>query len=198
MKPVFDKNGLASAAGDIRCFYYDAMTGEYKGWSDEHINIGVSLPGNSTTIDPGSDVPGFVAVFNGDNWGKQPDNRGKTVYSTENGCSTIVGYIGEIKEGFTAVAPSTQYDEWNGSEWVTNTDAQHAADVAAAAAEKQARIDQANSYINNKQWPGKAAMGRLKELEKEQYNLWLDYLDALEAVDISSAPAICWPVKPTE
>ncbi|WP_227673972.1 tail fiber assembly protein [Klebsiella sp. WP8-S18-ESBL-06] len=103
-----------------------------------------------------------------------------------------------MKTGFTELPPSTPYDVWNGSEWVTNTDAQHAADVAAAAAEKQARIDQANSYINNKQWPGKAAMGRLKELEKEQYNLWLDYLDALEAVDISSAPAICWPVKPTE
>ncbi|HIG0354641.1 TPA: tail fiber assembly protein, partial [Enterobacter asburiae] len=29
-----------------------------------------------------------------------------------------------------------------------------------------------------------------------QYNLWLDYLDALEAVDTSSAPNIGWPTSP--
>ncbi|BBR57930.1 MULTISPECIES: tail fiber assembly protein [unclassified Klebsiella] len=198
MKPVFDENGLASAAGDIRCFYYDAITGEYKGWSDEHINIGVSLPGNSTDIDPGSERAGLVSVFNGTAWIPQPDHRGETVYSTADGRATVVGYIGDIKEGFTEIAPATQYDVWNGVDWVTDTDAKHAADVTAADAEKQARIDRANSYINSKQWPGKAAMGRLKESEKEQYNLWLDYLDALEAVDTSSAPAITWPVKPVE
>lgn len=57
-------------------------------------------------------------------------------------------------------------------------------------------VDQANDYMNSKQWPGKAAMGRLKDAEKEQYNLWLDYLDALEAVDTSSAPDINWPESP--
>ncbi|MQK17566.1 hypothetical protein EI013_03255 [Escherichia coli] len=29
-----------------------------------------------------------------------------------------------------------------------------------------------------------------------QYNSWLDYLDALEAVDTSSAPDINWPTPP--
>ncbi|UAN39863.1 MULTISPECIES: tail fiber assembly protein [unclassified Enterobacter] len=68
--------------------------------------------------------------------------------------------------------------------------------VASANAEKQKRIDQANDYMNSKQWPGKAAMGRLKDSEKEQYNAWLDYLDELEAVDTSTAPDIKWPDKP--
>lgn len=57
-------------------------------------------------------------------------------------------------------------------------------------------IDQANAYMNSKQWPGKAAMGRLTESEKAKYNAWLDYLDALEAVDTSSAPDINWPTPP--
>ena len=39
-------------------------------------------------------------------------------------------------------------------------------------------------------------MGRLKDEEKEQYNAWLDYLDALEAVDTSTAPDIVWPTAP--
>ncbi|MDY8053243.1 tail fiber assembly protein, partial [Escherichia coli] len=45
MKPVFDVNGLATEPGEIRCYYYDAVTSEYMGWSDEFINIGVSMPG---------------------------------------------------------------------------------------------------------------------------------------------------------
>ncbi|HCJ7422428.1 TPA: tail fiber assembly protein [Citrobacter freundii] len=68
--------------------------------------------------------------------------------------------------------------------------------VAAASTEKQNRIDQANAYMNSKQWPGKAAIGRLKGDELAQYNLWLDYLDALEVVDTSSAPDIKWPTPP--
>ncbi|CAM8320150.1 MULTISPECIES: tail fiber assembly protein [Citrobacter freundii complex] len=68
----------------------------------------------------------------------------------------------------------------------------------AAEYERQRRIDVANDFMNRKQWPGKAAIGRLKGDELAQYNLWLDYLDALEAVDISSAPDIEWPTPPGE
>lgn len=196
MKPVFDNNGLAIQSGDIRCFYYDELTGEYSGWSDEFINIGVSMPGNSTDIEPGNESTGNVAIFTNDGWEWKADHRGDTVYSTEDGIVNVVDYIGEIKNGFTAIAPGTKYDKWDGEKWVTDSEAQHAADVATAEGEKQSRSDLANDYINSKQWPGKAALGRLKEAEKEQYNLWLDYLDALEVVDTSSAPDINWPVAP--
>lgn len=68
--------------------------------------------------------------------------------------------------------------------------------ITEAKYQKQAYIDRANDYINNRQWPGKVALGRLKGDELAQYNLWLDYLDALEAVDTSSAPDIDWPDAP--
>ncbi|EKO7079718.1 tail fiber assembly protein, partial [Escherichia coli] len=29
MIPVFDENGLATVPGDMRCFYYNAVTYEY-------------------------------------------------------------------------------------------------------------------------------------------------------------------------
>ncbi|WP_163219987.1 tail fiber assembly protein [Citrobacter freundii] len=67
-----------------------------------------------------------------------------------------------------------------------------------AFSEKAGRIMEANAYMNSKQWPGKAAIGRLKGEGLTQYNLWLDYLDALEAVDTSSAPDIEWPTPPGE
>lgn len=68
--------------------------------------------------------------------------------------------------------------------------------ITAADAQKQRLLVQANEYMNSKQWPGKAAIGRLKTDELAQYNLWLDYLDALEAIDTSTAPDIEWPVSP--
>ncbi|WP_416534136.1 tail fiber assembly protein [Escherichia coli] len=68
--------------------------------------------------------------------------------------------------------------------------------IASAETKKQQLINQANEYINSKQWPGKASIGRLKGEELVQYNLWLDYLDALELVDTSSAPDIEWPTPP--
>lgn len=68
--------------------------------------------------------------------------------------------------------------------------------VEAADAHKKALIDEANEHMNSKQWPGKAAIGRLKGEELEQYNLWLDYLDSLEAIDTSPAPEVEWPEPP--
>lgn len=67
--------------------------------------------------------------------------------------------------------------------------------ISAADNKKRLLINEATEYINSKQWPGKAAIGRLKGDELAQYNLWLDFLDALEVVDISSAPDINWPEK---
>ena len=68
--------------------------------------------------------------------------------------------------------------------------------IALVELKKRKLINEANEHMNNRQWPGKAAIGRLKSEELAQYNLWLDYLDALELVDTSSAPDIEWPTPP--
>lgn len=68
--------------------------------------------------------------------------------------------------------------------------------IEAAEREREALIAEANAFINDRQWPSKLTLGRLDEDEKTRFNLWLDYLDELEQVDISTAPDIEWPVKP--
>lgn len=68
--------------------------------------------------------------------------------------------------------------------------------IQQAVSEKQYLIDQANEYIDSKQWPSKLALGRLSDADKALFNQWLDYLDALEAVDTSEAPDIAWPTSP--
>ncbi|MCQ7061561.1 tail fiber assembly protein [Escherichia coli] len=87
-------------------------------------------------------------------------------------------------------------DENGKPAWLDAPQPTHDEIVTYASTKKQALINQANTYINSKQWPGKAAISRLKGEEMTQYNLWLDYLDALEAVDTTSAPDIKWPTAP--
>ncbi|EMX4100871.1 tail fiber assembly protein [Salmonella enterica subsp. enterica serovar Cotham] len=103
----------------------------------------------------------------------------------------------EVKEFHGVSTPGKMVDVINGHlVWVDFPPPTHGEQVAAAEAEKNRRVNDANDYISRKQWPGKAAIGRLKGDELAQYNLWLDYLDALEAIDTASAPDIKWPTPP--
>lgn len=64
-----------------------------------------------------------------------------------------------------------------------------------AEAEKQYRLDYASSKITV--WQTKLLMGRtLTASESAQLNTWMDYIDALEAIDTSTAPDIVWPEMP--
>ncbi|ELF1164062.1 tail fiber assembly protein [Salmonella enterica] len=110
MKPVFE-NGLAVEPGDIRCFYYDALTYEYTGWSDEFINIGVSMPANCCDIDPGDAHEGFVNVFNGNSWESKEDHRGEVVYDVETREPFLITEIGPYPEGTTTTKPEPTNDE---------------------------------------------------------------------------------------
>lgn len=66
--------------------------------------------------------------------------------------------------------------------------------VAEAEARKQALITEVNT--ETEMLRVKLALKRIKPDEEALLIAWLDYLDELEAVDISTAPDIIWPVKP--
>ncbi len=61
-------------------------------------------------------------------------------------------------------------------------------------AKKQSLIAEVNT--ETEMLRAKLALGRIKDDEKALLNAWLDYLDELEAVDVSTAPDIEWPVSP--
>ena len=100
-------------------------------------------------------------------------------------------YMAEPPEGKIRCAGVDGYPTWGQRPEPTHNEL-----VSAANAEKQERIERCNKYMNSKQWPGKAVLGRLRGDELEQYHMWLDYLDALESVDTSTAPNIVWPPVP--
>ncbi|ENM5425271.1 tail fiber assembly protein [Escherichia coli] len=144
----------------------------------------------ASEIDYGDSLPSDAAEIN--------DEQYRQFYEAVNNDSRI--YFSDGAFVISSQRPD-DYHSWdeNSNEWImTDEDIErkkrHILQVATD--EKQRRISQANDYINSKQWPGKAAIGRLKGDELAQYNLWLDYLDALEAVDTSSAPDINWPTPP--
>lgn len=195
MKPVFDENDLATEAGNIRCFYFDPVTFEYTGWSDEYINVGVSMPGHSTDIDPGDEVDGKIAVFTNGQWELYEDHRGGTVYSTTDASSVTVDYIGPVKDGYTILAPSGPYDKWDGEKWVTDTEAQHGAAAEAAEAQRQSLIDAAMASISLIQLKLQAGR-KLTQAETTRLNAVLDYIDAVTATDTSTAPDVIWPELP--
>lgn len=107
--------------------------------------------------------------------------------------SEVFDEFSAIPEGKVRVVGNDGMPAWGDVPPPTQTEI-----IAEAEREKQRRIDAANDFMNSKQWPGKAAIGRLTDDEKAQYNEWLDYLDALEAVDTASAPDINWPVAPQQ
>ena len=66
--------------------------------------------------------------------------------------------------------------------------------IAKAEYDKQALITEVQAETQLLQT--KLALGRISDNEKARLNAWLDYLEELEAVDVSTAPDIIWPVKP--
>ncbi|ELY2059829.1 tail fiber assembly protein [Enterobacter hormaechei] len=195
MKPVFDETGLAIGAGDIRCFYYDSLTLEYTGWSDEFINIGVSMPSNSTDIDPGDEIAGKVAVFTDGVWKLEEDHRGQTVWSTNDARAAIVDYIGEIKPDFTTMSPSTPFDIWDGGKWVTDTEAQHESAIMQAENERQRLIKHADAVMLD--WRTELMLGEISDANRAKLSAWLAYKNEVKSTDVTADPEnVNWPSPP--
>ncbi|EHT99948.1 hypothetical protein CKS_1949 [Pantoea stewartii subsp. stewartii DC283] len=77
---------------------------------------------------------------------------------------------------------------------MTDTDAQHAADVEAANQQKQALLDNAAEVTSD--WKTELALGIIGDEDKVSLIEWMNYTKAVKAVDTSTAPDITWPTPP--
>ncbi|QLV84958.1 tail fiber assembly protein [Enterobacter cloacae] len=187
---------IATVAGDITVFNYDGETREYLSSTVEYLAVGVGLPANSCTDAPGESKQGFAVCRTADftAWEYVDDHRGETVYRTETGEPEIVSLPGDYPVGTTTLAPATPYDTWNGSEWVTDIEAQHAAEVDAAEQQKAALLLEAQATISL--WQTELQLGIISGEDKASLIAWMNYIKAVQAVDTSKAPDITWPDKP--
>ena len=196
VKAKMNDEQIATAAGDVTVFNYDGETREYLSSSVEYLPEGVGIPANSCMDAPGESKEGCAMCRTAEftTWEYVADHRGETVYSTETGESVIVSLPGDYPEGTTTLAPATPYDRWNGSEWVTDTEAQHAADVEAAEQQKAALLLEAQATISL--WQTELQLGIISDEDKASLIAWMNYIKAVQAVDTSKAPDITWPDKP--
>ena len=195
-KAKFSSEHIATVAGDITVFNYDGETREYLSSSVEYLAVGVGVPANACTEAPGEAKAGSAICRTADltAWEYVADHRGETVYSTVTGEAVIISAPGDYPEGTTTLAPSTPYDTWNGSEWVTDNEAQHAADVEAAEQQKAALLAEAQTTISL--WQTELQLGIISDEDKASLIAWMKYIKAVQAVDTSKAPDITWPDKP--
>ncbi|HED1590590.1 TPA: tail fiber assembly protein [Enterobacter asburiae] len=189
---------IATVAGEITVFNYEGETREYLSSSVEYLAVGVGIPANSCIDAPGESKEGFAVCRTADftAWDYIVDHRGETVYSTETGDTIIVSLPGDYPEGTTTLAPSTPYDTWNGSEWMTDTQAKHAVDTETAEQQKAALLAKAQTTIGL--WQTELQLGIISDEDKASLISWLTYIKQLQIVNTSTAPDIEWPVPPSE
>ncbi|MFB9086061.1 tail fiber assembly protein [Erwinia tracheiphila] len=187
---------ISIEAGDITVFNYDGGTREYLSTSVEYLAPGVGVPANSCTDAPGKSKDGFAICRTVDftAWEYVADHRGETVYNIKTGEEVAVTVPGDYPEGTTTLAPATPYDRWNGSEWITDYETQHIADVKAAEQQKAVLLAEAQATISL--WQTELQLGIISDEDKASLVVWLRYIKAVQAVDTSKAPDIIWPVRP--
>ena len=195
-KATLNKSGIATKAGDVTLFNYDGETREFLSTSTEFLAVGVGIPANSCIDAPVAEKDGFAICrsVSLDGWVYVIDHRGETVYDTETGKPVEITGLGDYPDNVTIIEPLTPYDRWNGSEWVTNADAQKSGQIAAAEQKKASLLAEAQSTISL--WQTELQLGIISDDDKDSLIAWMKYIQALNAVDTSTAPDIEWPVKP--
>ncbi|WP_239641967.1 tail fiber assembly protein [Edwardsiella tarda] len=195
MNQIFE-NGLATETTTVTVYGYSSESNEFTGEYDVRIIAGTGIPGLSTLIAPPQHKNGVAHTFNGTAWSEVADHRGNTMYSTSTGESMIVTDLGEVPSGYTLTPPGTPYDKWDGSTWVTDPIAQHAAAVARADAKKASLLDEANATTAD--WRTELTLGIISESDKAKLVAWMEYIKAVKAVDTSTAPNVSWPDLPAQ
>ncbi|EJB9288621.1 tail fiber assembly protein [Salmonella enterica] len=193
-KVMLDKNGLARSAGTLTVYNFDAASGEFTGSNDEYLAQGVGLPANACVTAPPVIEAGQAAVYRDGNWQVVADHRGETVYSVADGSAIVLSELGDYPADTTPLAPATAWDKWDGEKWVTDADAQQAADVKSAARQKSAIISEANAVTQA--WQTQLLLGIITDADKVTLTKWMKYIQAVQAVDVSESPEISWPSPP--
>ncbi|WP_414147540.1 tail fiber assembly protein [Erwinia sp. BNK-24-b] len=191
---TLDKNGLAKASGTLAVYNFDAQSGEFTGTTGEYLPQGVGVPANACSSAPPVIGAGFVAVYRDGGWQSVADHRGETVYSITDGSATEITAPGDYPADTTTQAPATSYDQWVGGKWVTDMDAQQAAAVQAAEAEKAARIAEANN--TTQAWQTQLRLDIITDADKASLTAWMKYVQEVQAVDTTVALDVTWPEKP--
>lgn len=195
---VLGPEGWATTAGWIltyQCAY--STTREFTSCYWQYCQLGVGIAAGSYTDAPTlptEDNKAIRRTQDGLAWDIVDDYRGQVAYSTDTGEPRTVDYLGPLLAGGTLLAPQTPYDKWDGTQWATDKEAQHAAEVAAAEAKLSQLITEADNVIAPLERAVKLDMAT--DEEKAQLDAWERYSVLLSRINLEDAPDIKWPDKP--
>ncbi|HHZ6530534.1 TPA: phage portal protein [Escherichia coli] len=159
-------------------------------------NTGAHTHSLSGSIAP-PDIPaGFVAVFNSDeaSWHLVEDHRGKTVYDVASGDELFISELGPLPENVTWLSPEGEFQKWNGTAWVKDTEAEKMFRIREAEETKNNLMQVASEHIAPLQ--DAADLEIATEEETSLLEAWKKYRVLLNRVDTSTAPDIEWPTNP--
>ncbi|MDF7759661.1 tail fiber assembly protein [Kosakonia cowanii] len=193
---ILNENHLASQAGTVTVYNFDALSRECLGSSIEYLAVGVGIPANATLDNPLAEKAGFAVRRNAalDGWEYAPDHRGSEVYDKITGEKKTLTQLGDYPDDVTPLAPATPYDVWNGSAWVTDDATRQAAQIAQAEQTKARLLTSAKNAISL--WQTELQLGIISDDDKTQLTAWMRYIQALQKVDTATAPDIAWPEQP--
>ncbi|ELI9230062.1 tail fiber assembly protein [Yersinia enterocolitica] len=187
---------MSDKAQIVTVFNYHYKTKEFTGETDEYIAPYTGIPGSSPLIAPLPIKAGYAVVFNEDaqQWKYTEDYRGTEAYDTQTGYSRPVITLGPLPEGFTSQAPTSQFDRWDGSQWVKDENAEKKHHLAEAEQKKRYLLNEANTKIQILQDSIELGLGT--ESTEAKLLAWRRYRVLLDRLDISTVPNIMWLAKP--
>lgn len=184
---------MKEEAQTITVYNFKADTKEFIGAGDAYIPAHTGLPANCTDVEPIIAPTGKVTVFDclDLKWLLVDDHRGETVFDVFTQNKIHISELGPLPENVTSIAPSGQYQRWNGKAWEKDEDAERLAMEAEATEHKKSLMQAANERIATLQDAVELEMAT----DDEMSNLieWKKYRVKLSRVD----PAVGnWPSLP--
>jgi len=188
---------LSEDAQTIKVFNLRADTHEFIGAGDAYIPPHTGLPANCTLTAPPEIPAGQVAIWDeqAQQWALLEDHRGETVYDTTTGLAVFISEPGALPKNTTTVAPSGQYQKWDGKSWVKDEAAEKNAQVLSAKSQVNTLLQTANARVTPLQ--DAVDLDMATDVEKKQLAAWKKYRVLLSRVDTSTAPDITWPEQPS-
>ncbi|ETS31037.1 phage tail protein [Photorhabdus temperata] len=194
---VLGKDGLAEKAGWIKIYHTNQMTREFTVSDIEYVMLGVSLSAGAYPDAPKLPDSHDEAVCRSEDgkcWETVPDYRGKTAYDTLTRAPTEITEIGELPDTLTFKKPDTDYDKWNGKEWVVDKDLLKASQIDEAKQQQATLLQQANETLSLLQ--DSVDLEVATDSEKAALLEWKKYRVLLTRVDVNQAPDVIWPEVP--
>ncbi|TNH44137.1 tail fiber assembly protein [Photorhabdus luminescens] len=194
---ILGEDGLATQAGWIKVYHVNPYSREFAGTNFEYVAEGVGLSARSYPNAPDFSDANNVAVRRSEDenyWEIVPDYRGKIVYNKQTRVQQEITELGELPEILTFKKPDTDYDKWDGEEWIIDKDLLKSHQITEAKQRQVELLRQANETLSLLQ--DSVDLEIATAVEEAALLEWKKYRVLLARVDILQAPDIEWPEMP--